>query len=154
MSELMGPAILGGSHARPLTAKSLCVCVSSGCVREIGHTDGASVDGGDPEHGRLRRRTHRLGRDWREVTVSDLSAFAELVPLDHGLCVFSTLRGDGSVQSTVVNAGVLQHPLTRAQVVGVVTAGGAGKLRNLRADPRGTIVVRAGWRWAAVDGTA
>jgi PPOX class probable F420-dependent enzyme len=88
------------------------------------------------------------------VTVSDLSAFAELVPLDHGLCVFSTLRGDGSVQSTVVNAGVLQHPLTRAQVVGVVTAGGAAKLRNLRADPRGTIVVRAGWRWAAVEGSA
>jgi len=86
--------------------------------------------------------------------MSDLSAFAELVPLDNGLCVFSTLRADGGVQSTVVNAGVVQHPLTGAQVVGIVTAGGARKLDNLRADPRATIVARAGFRWAAVEGTA
>jgi PPOX class probable F420-dependent enzyme len=86
--------------------------------------------------------------------VTDLSAFAALVPLDHGLCVFSTLRGDGSVQATVVNAGVVQHPRTHVRVVGFVAAGGSRKLRNLRADPRATIVVRAGWQWAAVDGTA
>lgn len=84
----------------------------------------------------------------------DLAPFAELVPLDHGLCVFTTLRPDGSVHATVVNAGVLPHPLTGAEVVGVVTAGGARKLRHLRADPRATVVVRAGWRWAAVEGTA
>jgi PPOX class probable F420-dependent enzyme len=84
----------------------------------------------------------------------DLSAFAELVPQDHGLCVVSTLRRDGSVQSSVVNAGVLRHPVTDAPVVGLVAAGGTRKLRNLRADPRLTIVVRAGWRWAAAEGTA
>ena len=67
--------------------------------------------------------------------MTDLSAFAELVLLDHGLCVLSTLRGDGSVQSTVVNAGVVQHPLTGLPVVGLVTAGGSRKLHNLRADP-------------------
>jgi PPOX class probable F420-dependent enzyme len=89
-----------------------------------------------------------------EKTVTDLSAFAELVPRDHGLCVFSTLRSDGSVQSTVVNAGVVQHPRTGLQVVGLVATGGSRKLRNLRADPRCTIVVRAGWQWAAVEGTA
>lgn len=84
----------------------------------------------------------------------DLSTFAGLVPLDHGLCVVSTLRGDSDVHSTVVNAGVLPHPLTGAQVVGLVAAGGSRKLLNLRADPRATIVARAGWRWAAVEGTA
>ena len=84
----------------------------------------------------------------------DLSAFAELVPLDHGLCVLSTLRRDGSVHASVVNAGVLNHPLTGVQVVGLVAAGGTRKLRNLRADPRATIVARAGWQWAAVEGTA
>jgi hypothetical protein len=52
--------------------------------------------------------------------VTDLAAFAELVPLDHGLCVVSTLRGDGGVQSSVVNAGVLEHPLRTGQVVGLV----------------------------------
>jgi PPOX class probable F420-dependent enzyme len=88
------------------------------------------------------------------ATPSDLSAFTELVPLDHGLCVLSTVRGDGSVQASVVNAGVLPHPGTGARVVGLVAAGGSRKLRHLRADPRATIVVRAGWRWAAVEGVA
>ena len=86
--------------------------------------------------------------------MTDVSAFAELVPMDHGLCVLTTLRGDGSAQSSVVNAGVLPHPLTGEQVVGLVAAGGARKLDNLRADPRVTVVARAGWQWATVEGSA
>lgn len=86
--------------------------------------------------------------------MTDLSAFAELAALDHGLCVFNTLRDDGSVQASVVNAGVLQHPRTGVPVVGLVATGGSRKLYNLRADPRATIVARAGWQWAAVEGTA
>ena len=86
--------------------------------------------------------------------MADLSAFAELVPLDHGLSVVTTLRGDGTAQASVVNAGVLQHPLTGAGVVGLVARGRSRKLHNLRADPRVTVVARAGWQWAAVEGTA
>ena len=86
--------------------------------------------------------------------MTDLTAFAELVPLDHGLCVVSTLRADGTVQATVVNAGVLDHPLTGSPVVGLVAAGGARKLGHLRADPRATITARAAWQWATVEGTA
>jgi PPOX class probable F420-dependent enzyme len=86
--------------------------------------------------------------------VTDVSAFAELVPRDHGLCVLTTLRGDGSAQSSVVNAGVMAHPLTGEQVVALVAAGGTRKLDNLRADPRTTIVARAGWQWATVEGNA
>lgn len=86
--------------------------------------------------------------------MTDLAAFAELVPLDHGLCVLNTLRGDGTIQSSVVNAGVLQHPRRGGQVVGLVAIGGSQKLRNLRAAARATVVVRAGWRWAAVEGDA
>jgi PPOX class probable F420-dependent enzyme len=86
--------------------------------------------------------------------VTDVSSFAELVPMDHGLCVLTTLRVDGSAQASVVNAGVLPHPLTGEQVVGVVAAGGSRKLDNLRADPRATLVARAGWQWATVEGTA
>ncbi len=77
-----------------------------------------------------------------------------MVPLDHGLCVVSTLRGDGGVQSSVVNAGVLDHPLRDGRVVGLVATGGSRKLHHLRADPRATIVVRVGWRWATVEGDA
>lgn len=81
-----------------------------------------------------------------------LSAFAEVAAQDHGLCVLSMLRPDGSVAAAVVNAGVLPHPLTGEPVVGFV-ARGLRKLEHLRADPRATIVARAGWRWAAVEGT-
>jgi hypothetical protein len=35
-----------------------------------------------------------------------------------------------------------------------VAVGGARKLQNLRADPRATIVARAGWQWATVEGSA
>lgn len=86
--------------------------------------------------------------------MTDLAAFAELVPLDHGLCVLSTLRADGSVHSTVVNAGVLDHPVRGGQVAALVAIGGSRKLHHLRADARATLVARAGWRWATVEGDA
>lgn len=86
--------------------------------------------------------------------MTDLAAFAELVPLDHGLCVVSTLRPGGGIQSSVVNAGVLTHPSRDEPVVGLVATGGSRKLRHLRADPRVTIVARAAWRWVTVEGTA
>jgi hypothetical protein len=82
----------------------------------------------------------------------DLSAFAELVPLDHGLAVVAVSRPDRSVHASVVNAGVLAHPVTGAPVVGFVALGGAHKLTLLRSHSRATVVLRAGWRWAAVDG--
>lgn len=85
--------------------------------------------------------------------MTDLSSFAELASQDHGLCVISTLRSDGSIQASVVTAGVLTHPFTGEQIVGLVAAGGSRKLTNLRADPRATIVARAGWLWATAEGT-
>ena len=84
--------------------------------------------------------------------MADLSAFASLVPLDHGLVVVSTARADGTIQSSVVNAGVLDHPVTGQPVVAFVAAGSARRLVNLRARPRPTVVLRAGWQWAGVEG--
>jgi PPOX class probable F420-dependent enzyme len=72
---------------------------------------------------------------------------------DQFLAVVSTLRGDASIQSSVVNAGVLSHPLSGAEVVGFVTYGKT-KLSNLRNRPQLTITFRAGWRWASVEGRA
>lgn len=88
----------------------------------------------------------------RLMNMADLKDFARLVPGDHGLCVVSTLRADGSVQSTVVNAGVLNHPISGKPVVGLVARGGTHKLVNLRARPYATIVVRSGWQWATAEG--
>jgi PPOX class probable F420-dependent enzyme len=84
--------------------------------------------------------------------MADLAAFATLVSLDHGLVVVSTSRADGSIQSSVVNAGVLDHPVTGRPVVGLVATGPSRRLTNLRARPRATVVMRAAWRWAAVEG--
>jgi len=82
----------------------------------------------------------------------DLARFAALVPADHGLAVIALALPDHSAHASVANAGVLPHPLTERPVVGVVARGGARKLQHLRANPRATIVLRAGWQWAAVEG--
>jgi PPOX class probable F420-dependent enzyme len=85
--------------------------------------------------------------------MTDLADFARLVPDDHGLCVVSTLRTDGSIQSSVVNAGVLPHPTDQRPVVGFVARGGSRKLDNLRARPYVNVVVRTGWQWVAAEGS-
>jgi PPOX class probable F420-dependent enzyme len=69
------------------------------------------------------------------------------------LVVVSTVRPDATVQSSVVNAGVLAHPVHGGQVVGFVTYG-ATKLRNLRARPQLAVTFRAGWAWVTVEGRA
>jgi len=84
--------------------------------------------------------------------MTNLTAFAGLVPGDHGLVVVSTTRADGTIQSSVVNAGVIDHPVTGQPVVAFVAAGRAHRLANLRARPRATIVIRSGWVWAGVEG--
>jgi PPOX class probable F420-dependent enzyme len=89
-----------------------------------------------------------------ETNVTDLTRFEELVPLDNGLSVVVTLRADHTPHTTVVNAGVLPHPATGDRAVAFVAAGAARKLAHLRADPTIAVVVRAGWRWAAVEGRA
>ena len=86
--------------------------------------------------------------------MTDLTDFASLVPHDHGLCVLSTLRADHSIQSSVVNGGVLAHPLTGQPVAALVARGHSQKLANLRQRPRATLVVRAGWQWVAAEGPA
>ena len=77
-----------------------------------------------------------------------------LVALDNGLASVSIARPDGSLQSTVVNAGVIPHPVNGQPVVAFVARGGTRKLDHLRRDPRTTLLWRAGWAWATVEGTA
>jgi hypothetical protein len=58
------------------------------------------------------------------------------------------------IVADVVNAGVLPHPHTGTDTVGFVAAGGTRKLAHLRANPTIAVVVRAGWQWTAVEGSA
>jgi PPOX class probable F420-dependent enzyme len=86
--------------------------------------------------------------------MADLADFEALVPADHGLVVMTVLGPDGRMRPSVVNAGVIDHPLTGDRVVAVVIHGRARKLVHLRARPRASVVLRAGWQWAAVEGPA
>lgn len=73
---------------------------------------------------------------------------------ESGLAVVVTYRPDDSIQASVVNAGLLDHPVTDLLVVGFVARGGARKLANLRLRPHLTVVFRSGWEWVAVEGAA
>jgi PPOX class probable F420-dependent enzyme len=82
-----------------------------------------------------------------------LEEAASLARHDRGLVVISTLRANGTIQTSLVNAGVIAHPASGETVLGLVTAGRV-KLANLRARPQATATFRDGWQWAAVEGHA
>ncbi|MDT7652276.1 MAG: hypothetical protein QOI36_3682 [Pseudonocardiales bacterium] len=83
----------------------------------------------------------------------DLDPIRRIVPREHGLASVSVVRADGTPHSSLVNAGVLDHPITGRPVVGYVTYGPV-KLRNLRVRPATSVLWRAGWQWAGVDGVS
>jgi PPOX class probable F420-dependent enzyme len=68
------------------------------------------------------------------------------------LAVLVTVRANGEPSVSVVNAGVLTHPVTGERVVAFVSRGGTAKLANLRRRARATLVFRAGWEWVGVTG--
>jgi PPOX class probable F420-dependent enzyme len=84
------------------------------------------------------------------TTLSEAVALAEA---DRGLAVVSTLRADGTIQASLINAGVVAHPATGEPVLAFVTYGRV-KLANLRARPAVTLTFRNGWQWATVEGHA
>ena len=84
--------------------------------------------------------------------MANIEDFRKLVGGDHGLVVVSVTRGDGTISSSVVNAGVVPHPVTGESVVGMVVRGGTRKLANWRARPYANVVIRSGWQWAAAEG--
>ena len=74
-----------------------------------------------------------------------LSMFSSGMPLP----LSDTVR---TISSSVVNAGVLPHPVTGETVVGMVIRGGTRKLSYLRERPYANVVIRSGWQWAAAEG--
>ena len=84
--------------------------------------------------------------------MANIEDFRRLVAGDHGLVVVSAVRKDGTISSSVVNAGVLPHPVTGETVVGMVVRGGTRKLARWRERPYANVVIRSGWQWAAAEG--
>ncbi|MCF3960638.1 TIGR03618 family F420-dependent PPOX class oxidoreductase [Streptomyces fuscigenes] len=85
--------------------------------------------------------------------MTTLDDFAGLARSEQGLGVVSTVRADHTIQTSVVNLGVMRHPGTGADVAAFVTYGRV-KLANLRVRPRLALTVRSGWKWAALEGGA
>jgi PPOX class probable F420-dependent enzyme len=85
--------------------------------------------------------------------MGSLDSFAALARQVSGLAIVSTLRADATIQSSLVNAGVLPSPFDGQPVLGFVTYGKV-KLGNLRARPQVTVTTFASWQWAAVEGRA
>ena len=86
--------------------------------------------------------------------MASIEDFEQLVAVEHGLSTVAIGRGDRAPQVTVVNAGVVSHPVTGESRVAFVTAGGSRKLILLRKEAELAITIRVGWRWVTVEGTA
>jgi PPOX class probable F420-dependent enzyme len=84
------------------------------------------------------------------TTLDDAVALAAA---ESGLAVVSTLRADATIQASLINAGVLPHPVTGEPTLGFVTYGRV-KLANLRVRPALAATFRNGWLWATVEGRA
>lgn len=84
------------------------------------------------------------------TTLDDAVALAKS---DNGLAVVSTVRADGTVQASLVNVGLLPHPVSAEPVLAFVTYGKV-KMANLRARPPLAVTFRDGWLWATVEGRA
>jgi hypothetical protein len=82
----------------------------------------------------------------------DLELVRRLVAADQGLAIVSTARPDGTVHSSLVNAGVFDHPVTKEPTVAFVSRADAYKLKLLAAAGRGNAVFRHHWEWVSVEG--
>jgi len=83
---------------------------------------------------------------------ADIDLIRRLAAADHGLAVVATTRRDGSVHASLVNAGVLDHPVTGLPSVGLVVRSSALKLGYMRRSGRANVVFHRGWEWVAAEG--
>ncbi len=84
--------------------------------------------------------------------MADLEDVARIAAGDHHLAVFTVARPDGSVQASVVSAGVIADPIDGVRGVAAVLGGGTRKLELLRESGTATVVFKVGGEWVAVGG--
>jgi PPOX class probable F420-dependent enzyme len=81
----------------------------------------------------------------------DLNLVRELAAVNGGLAIVSATRADGSVHSSLVNAGVIDHP-AGGPAIATVVRGDARKLTLWRARPNATASFSHRWQWVSVEG--
>ena len=86
-----------------------------------------------------------------EATLDDMR---EMLADEAGLVTVATIRDNGHPLLSIVNAGVMDHPVSGEPVIAFVSGGSAVRLTHLRKRPHLDVLVRRGWRWAAASGDA
>src|SRR5689334_8976214 len=86
--------------------------------------------------------------------MADLDLVRRLGAAEHGLVVVAVARPSGTVNTSIVNAGVFEDPDTGAPCVAFVARGDAKKVDYVRSSGRAAVVFRSGWEWATVEGAA
>ena len=89
-----------------------------------------------------------------DPNVPDIRNVKDYLADENGLAVISTTQADGRVLSSIANCGVLNHPITGAPTVGLVSAGAAARLTHIRRGSQVTIAIRRKWNWVSVTGRA
>ena len=84
--------------------------------------------------------------------MASLETVRSFLTEEHGLAVVSTVQSDGAVLSTVVNCGVVDHPITKEPRVAFVSVGSAARLKHIRRGSLVTVATRRSWNWVAVTG--
>src|SRR5688572_11231753 len=80
--------------------------------------------------------------------MADIELARRLGSQEQGLVVVATTRTDGTVQSSVVNAGVVDGE------VAFVARRDTKKIANLERTGRASVTFRSGWEWCAIEGPA
>ena len=86
--------------------------------------------------------------------MSDIEIFSNYLSGETGLATVSTTQADGRVLSSVVNCGMIKHPLTGDTCVAFVSGSKAARLRHIDRGSQVTVNVRRGWIWSSVTGPA
>ena len=86
--------------------------------------------------------------------MSDIESFSNYLSEETGLVTVSTTQVDGRVLSSVVNCGMIEHPLTGDTCVAFVSGSKAARLKHIDRGSQVTITARRGWAWSSVTGPA
>jgi hypothetical protein len=84
----------------------------------------------------------------------NLDDLRALLATETGLVTVSSASSDLTVVTSVVNAGILPHPVGGAEVIGLVSRADAVRVRHAAVGRPLTVTARRGWKWVSARGPA